>query len=166
MQALANSLDEHKRLSAAKQAQELLLADHFKHLAIGEPRGGCSSTGTCTEPSSEEEKGEEEEEEECDHEEEVHSDLTQLLPPSLTPERRTSSPLSVSLTPPSSHSPEGGATGWLLSHRQASRKEPQGCVAVQSVCLLSPSMRPPSYSEAYIPTSPASIPPLLSGHDT
>ena len=39
MQALAHSLDEHKRLVAAKQNQELLLANHFKSINLGEPTG-------------------------------------------------------------------------------------------------------------------------------
>ena len=38
-QALAHSLDEHKRLVAAKQNQELLLANHFKSINLGEPTG-------------------------------------------------------------------------------------------------------------------------------
>ena len=37
--ALAHSLDEHKRLVAAKQNQELLLANHFKSINLGEPTG-------------------------------------------------------------------------------------------------------------------------------
>ena len=39
MQALAHSLDEHKRLVAAKQNQELLLANHFMSINLGEPTG-------------------------------------------------------------------------------------------------------------------------------
>ena len=39
MKALAHSLDEHKRLVAAKQNQELLLANHFKSINLGEPTG-------------------------------------------------------------------------------------------------------------------------------
>ena len=39
MQALAHSLDEHKRLVAAKQNQELLLANHFKSINLGETTG-------------------------------------------------------------------------------------------------------------------------------
>ena len=38
-QALAHSLDEHKRLVAAKQEQEMLLATHFKSINLGEPKG-------------------------------------------------------------------------------------------------------------------------------
>merc|ERR1719319_2029675 len=37
-QALAHSLDEHKRLVAAKQEQEMLLATHFKSINLGEPK--------------------------------------------------------------------------------------------------------------------------------
>ena len=33
-QALAHSLDEHKRLAVAKQNQELLLAEHFAEVNI------------------------------------------------------------------------------------------------------------------------------------
>ena len=39
IKALAHSLDEHKRLVAAKQNQELLLANHFKSINLGEPTG-------------------------------------------------------------------------------------------------------------------------------
>ena len=39
LQVLAHSLDEHKRLVAAKQNQELLLAEHFSKVNITDPSG-------------------------------------------------------------------------------------------------------------------------------
>ena len=39
MQVLAHSLDEHKRLTAAKQNQEHLLAEHFSKVNIADPSG-------------------------------------------------------------------------------------------------------------------------------
>ena len=39
MQVLAHSLDEHKRLTTAKQNQEHLLAEHFSKVNIADPSG-------------------------------------------------------------------------------------------------------------------------------
>ena len=38
-EALAHSLDEHKRLAVAKQNQEILLAEHFAKVNITDPAG-------------------------------------------------------------------------------------------------------------------------------
>jgi len=52
-QALAHSLDEHKRLVAAKQNQELLLANHFKSINLGEPTATSSIAAPVSFTSSE-----------------------------------------------------------------------------------------------------------------
>ena len=94
MQALAHSLDEHKRLVAAKQNQELLLANHFKSINLGEPTGQIKTTLTVyksrrqrlsdLEGNEEEALGGQMELNEVNDilEEDVDSsDLAQLLPP-------------------------------------------------------------------------------------
>merc|ERR1719397_314469 len=52
-EALAHSLDEHKRLVAAKQNQELLLANHFKSINLGEPTATSSIAAPVSFTSSE-----------------------------------------------------------------------------------------------------------------